>query len=210
MDAVMWVGDAHDLAHPLPKPYISLPGSVLGSRRLPDGKPVEFLASTLRRLVVIITPQRAYAISPADPARFLETFRRFAEYGSLSPLEERSVYPQVLISRSWADRWTRILLVVGGVLALVLLAWVSLEVPGHAQIALHISSAGVSSEDLVPGIQLMLLPVLNLAFYAADLVLGLYFYRYPETRPLAYMVWGCSVLAGILFLGAVHLILQAA
>ena len=93
----------------------------------------------------------------------------------------------------------------------MLLAWVSLEVPNHAQIALRLSSSGASAaEDLVPGIQLMLLPVLNMAFFAADLVLGLYFYRHTETQPLAYLVWGCSVLASVLLLVAVYYILRAA
>ena len=210
MEAVMWVGDAQDLGYALPRPFSSLPGSVLGTRTLPDGKPVEFLASSQRRLVVIVTPDRAFAISPADPAGFLGSFRRLAEFGSLAPLEARSVFPQVLISRSWADRWTRILLVAGLLLALALLVWVSLEVPKHAQIALHISASRASAEDLVPGIQLMLLPVLNMAFFAADLVLGLYFYRHPETQPLAYLVWGGSVLASVLLLLAVYYILGAA
>jgi hypothetical protein len=210
MEVVMWVGDAQDLGYALPRPFSSLPGSVLGTRTLPDGKPVEFLASSQRRLVVIVTPDRAFAISPADPAGFLGSFRRLAEFGSLAPLEARSVFPQVLISRSWADRWTRILLVAGLLLALALLVWVSLEVPNHAQIALHISASGASAEDLVPGIQLMLLPVLNMAFFAADLVLGLYFYRHPETQPLAYLVWGGSVLASVLLLLAVYYILGAA
>jgi len=210
MDAVMWVGDAQDLDYALPRPFTSLPGSVLGTRTLPDGKPVEFLAASQRRLVVIVTPYRAFAISPADPAGFLSSFQRLAEFGSLAPVEARSVFPQVLISRSWADRWTRILLVLGLLLALALLVWVSLEVPNHTQIALRISPSGASAEDLVPGIQLMLLPVLNMAFFAADLVLGLYFYRHPETQPLAYLVWGCSVLASMLLLGAVYYILQAA
>jgi hypothetical protein len=210
MEAVMWVGDAQDLGYALPRPFSSMPGSVLGTRTLPDGKPVEFLASSQRRLVVIVTPDRAFAISPADPAGFLGSFRRLAEFGSLAPLEARSVFPQVLISRSWADRWTRILLVAGLLLALALLVWVSLEVPKHAQIALHISASRASAEDLVPGIQLMLLPVLNMAFFAADLVLGLYFYRHPETQPLAYLVWGGSVLASVLLLLAVYYILGAA
>lgn len=211
MEAVMWVGDAHDLGYHLPRPFTSLPGSVLGARTLPDGKPVEFLASRQRGLVVIITTQRAFAISPADPADFLSSFQRLAEYGSLKPLEARSVFPQVLISRTWRDRWTRILLVGGLLLALALLVWVSLEVPNHAQIALRLSPGGTfTPEDLVPGIQLMLLPVLNMAFFTADLVLGLYFYRHAETQPLAYLVWGCSVLASLLLLVAVYYILRAA
>lgn len=209
MDAVMWVGDFRDLDYALPRPFTSLPGSVLGTRTLPDGKTVEFLASSQRNLVVIITSYRAFAISPADPAAFLRSFQRLAEFGSLAPVEARSVFPQVLISRSWADRWTRILLVSGLILALALLVWVSLEVPNHAQIALRISPSGASAEDLVPGIQLMLLPVLNMAFFAMNLVLGLYFYRHAETQPLAYLVWGSSVLVSGLMLGAVYYILQA-
>lgn len=211
MDAVMWVGDAQDLDYHLPRPILSLPGSVLGARTLPGGKPLEFLASSQRRLVVIITLQRAFAISPADPAAFLAAFKKLAEFGSLTPLEARSVFPQLLITRSYADRWTRILLIAGLLLALALLAWVSLEVPKHAQIALRLSPDGTfTADDLVPGIQLMLLPVLNLAFFTADLVLGFYFYRHPATQPLAYLIWGSSVLASLLFLVAVYNLLRFA
>jgi hypothetical protein len=53
----------------------------------------------------------------------------------------------------------------------------------------------------------LLLPVLNGLFFLADLLLGLFFFRREETRPLAYLLWMCSVMvSGLLFLAVWYLV----
>ncbi len=209
MDTVLWLHLDSDLERPLPLPILRWPGSVVGMRHLPDGTLIECLASRSRRLILIGTPGKIYAISPDDMNGFLRVYQRFTELGSLTPLPPRSVYPTFLISRFWSDRLGRILLLGGLLLSLGLLAWVSLAVPTHSQVPLKLSPQGTALE-LVPAVRLLLLPVINGFFFLANLLLGLFFYRRSESHALAYLLWGSGVLTSLLFLSAVYFILKAA
>jgi len=208
IDQVDWVGSAEASRMSFPRPFLRIPGAVLGVKSQADGKSVEFLAARATKLILIVTPERMYAISPANEGEFLQTYRRLAEFGSLAPIESKSDYPTFLLSRSWADRPARILLITSAVLALGLIAWVSLSIPNHPQVSLRLN-ADVSPVELVPGIRLLLLPVLNTFFFFTDLLLGLFFYRKVETKSLSYLMWASSVLTSILFAGGVYYILRA-
>lgn len=208
MDQILWVRQASELAEHLPLPGLRWPGSIAGIHRYEDGTILEFMASLPDALVVIATPAHMYAISPPDPREFLQSYRRLAELGSLSPLPARSVFPALLLSRSWADLPARFLILSSLLLSLALLAWVSLAVPQHPEIALRLTSSG-SAVEYQPSIQLMLLPVLNTFFVLADVLLGLFFYRRSDFKPLAYLMWGTASLTPLLFMGAVFFLLRA-
>jgi hypothetical protein len=205
---VNWVGSAEQNSRVLHKPFLRIPGAVLGVKSQADGKPVEFLAARDTNLVMITTPDRSFAISPVNTAEFLLTYRKLAEYGSLVPIQSVSDYPTFLLSRSWSDLPARILLITSALLALGLILWVSLSISTHPQISLRLTTSG-SPVELVPGIRLLLLPVLNTFFFITDLLLGLFFYRREDTKSLAYLMWASSVLTSLLFYGAVYFILQA-
>ncbi len=192
----------------LRKPFVRIPGAVLGVQPQADGTAVEFLAARETNLVMIVTAERSFAISPANPLEFMHTYRKLAEYGSLVPIQPVSDYPTFLLSRSWADRPARVLLISSAILALGLILWVSLSIPTHPQISLQVNTE-ISPAELVPGIRLLLLPVLNTFFFIMDLLLGLFFYRRTDTKSLGYLMWASSVLTSLLFYGAVYYILQA-
>lgn len=208
INRVNWVGSAEANGMSLSKPSLRLPGAILGVKTQKDGKTLEFLAARDTQLVMVDTPERIYAISPADEGEFLQTYRKLSEFGSLAPIESKSDYPTFLLSRSWADRPARILLIASAVLALGLIAWVSLSIPSHAMISLRLNVDG-SPTELVPGIRLLLLPVLNTFFFFTDLLLGLFFYRRAETKSLGYLMWASSVLTSLVFFGAVYFLLRA-
>jgi hypothetical protein len=208
INSVNWVGSAEQNGMIIRKPFLRIPGAVLGVQTQADGKPVEFLAARDTNLMMIVTPDRVFAISPADTAEFLNTYHKLAEYGSLAPIQSISDYPTFLLSRSWADRPARVLLITSAFLALGLILWVSLSIPNHPQISLRLNT-GSSPVELVPGIRLLLLPVLNTFFFIIDLLLGLFFYRRADTKSLAYLMWVSSALTSLLFFGAVYFILQA-
>jgi hypothetical protein len=208
----------------IPFPWMRWPGAVLGTRRLPDGGLIEFMASNPHRLVFIATPRSMYAISPEDPADFRRKYQRYAEMGSLTPLAPRSIYPTFLINRVWNELPARGLLLAGLALSLILLVWVSLVAPGHTQISLGFDPDGGLREP-VPAVQLLLLPLLNGFFYLTDLALGLFFYRrgdqqlptvalpdgrtIPAGQALAYLLWSSGTLTPLLFLVALVTILRA-
>jgi len=220
MDAVQWVDFADRRQSTLPLPWLRWPGSLLGRRRLSDGTQVEFLAANTSQLVLIATEQSLFVISPERPDEFLGAFQRFNELGSLTPLPASSVYPSFLISRVWADRPARYLLLSGLALSLIVLILVSLAIPSRSVVSLgfHLNQ---TSGDVVPSVQLLLLPVLNLFFFLSDLLLGLFFFRRAEvaedlarsdatvSRTLAYVLWSSAVLTGFFFLVALYVNLEA-
>jgi hypothetical protein len=202
VDAVLWVRMSQDYPGHLPRPWFNLPGAVVGERQLPEGQVVEFMASRQRRLVLIATAGRIFAISPAKPDEFLEAFRQFSEMGSLAPLPARSVQPTSLFSELWADRRARGLLLGCIFLALVLLVWVAAIIPGRTQISLRFNPSG-APQEYIPAVQLLLIPLLNAFFCIADIFTGVFFFRRSEIRPLAYLLWGSSSLIALLFMGAI-------
>jgi len=168
---------------------------------------------------MICTTQQIYAISPDNPSRFIEVFQRFTELGSLTPLQAHSIYPSFLLARIWAERPARYLLLMGIILCLVLLVWVSLLIPTQSTILFGFRPDGLyppdgSPGDPVPAVQMFLLPVMSTFFFVTDFLLGVYFFRRADRieaeaitwRTLAYLLWGSSILTTIFFLGGVALL----
>ncbi len=207
INQVNWVGSADQNRMKISKPFIRLPGAVLGIQVQPDGQAIEFLAARDTKLVLIVTSGRIFAISPIDEGEFLQTYYRLSEFGSLAPIPSASDSPAALLSRSWADRPARILLIISLVFAAGLILWVSLSIPKHPLTALRLNPDG-SPVELVPGIRILLLPVINTFFFVADLLSGLFFYRRSDTRSLSYLMWASSALTSLLFSGAVFLIMR--
>jgi hypothetical protein len=206
-DQIEWIRLEHALKSPLPAPAFAWPGAVVGLRRISDGRVVEYMADRSRDLVYIATPQRVYAISPADPGDFILTYQRLTELGSLAPIAQRSVYPASLLARFGQDLPARLFLLASGLVSVAIWLVVAVAVPGRQQIALRFTAQGIPG-DYAPAVRLFLLPVLNTFFWLADLVLGMFFYRRIEYQPLSYLVWGTSFFTAALFLAAVLFILR--
>jgi hypothetical protein len=203
---VEWVRPASDLALPLPKPIFSWPGALIGSVRTTDLGLVEFLAAENRTLLLVATSTKIYAVSPADPGGFTSAFRRTTEMGSLLPIQSYSTRPAAYVTHVWQDRAARILTSAGLGLAVILFVAVSLGIGGRATIPLGFGPDRQPLEP-VPAVQVLLLPVLAGLAYAADLILGFFFYRREERRPLAYLLWAGGVITPLTFLIAAFFIL---
>lgn len=208
IDSVLWLRKGEQFREKLPFPWFRWPGAVVGVRVLADKTPVEFLAARQENILLIATPQCIYAITPLKNDEFIRVFQQLTEMGSLAPIAARSVYPVSLLSRLREDRAGSGLIWAGLGLEIGLLFWVGLSVPGYSQIVLRYPAQG-SVLDVMPGVQLMLLPVLNAILYAANTLLGLFFYRRAESQVAAYILWSSSVIVAGLFLGAIFFILRA-
>jgi len=194
-----WVRPLTALAAPLRLPAFHLPGSLLGSRRTPNLGVVEFLASERAQLLLVATREHIYAISPSDPQAFLLNIQRSIEMGSLSPAEPQSVHPVFIIAEAWRSRLVRYLWMAGLFLNAGLLAWVSLMIPSLKGISLGFLPSGATS-PAVPAVGLILLPIISIFMFALGWLAGLVFYRRPDQRALAYIIWTSGLLASILFL----------
>ena len=208
MAVIEWVHPAHDLEPEVPLPILRWPGSILGSRSVPGGGQVEFMASRTQGLLVIATTQnRAYAISPSDPDAFLTGYARLVEYGAIKISTTESIYPSLLVTRIWRSLLARMLILTGLISGLVLLVYVVLTVQTRDQISFGIS-ADLASGITVPAVRLLLLPVLSWIFYLLDFSSGVIFYRNQNHRYLAYLSWFIGAITPYLFLIGVFSILR--
>lgn len=205
---IEWVRPASDLSHPLVLPRLRLPGAVIGTRRHADLGPVEFIASDPRKLILIATSKRVFAISPNDMASLVRTFARATELGSLTPAEAKSVYPSFVITQAWDSPMARFLWVSGLILNIGLFVWVGLLIPSLPQIPITLGSAGTPDEP-TGSVRLILLPFVSASMFAIGVFAGLYFYRWEMQRPLAFILWISSTLCAVLFLLAMLFIVTA-
>lgn len=202
---IEWMRMADDLTKPLSRPFLPLPGAVLGMHAHPDLGQVEFLASEGRRLLLVATADHVFAISPQNPAGLLQAFARATELGSFSSAAPRSEYPSFVLGNAWSQPYVRFVWLIGAFLNVGLFIWVSLLVPTIPTVALGVAGSS-SSVQPVPATQLFLLPVSSLALMAGGWLAGLYLYRWERERPLAFAVWTSSALTAALFLLAVFFV----
>lgn len=203
---VEWVRRSNDLAADLPLPPLRWPGAVIGTVHARDLGKVEFLAANTQNLLLIATPRRVYAITPEDTEAFLRGFNRSLEMGSLTPLSSVSVLPAAYLAQVWSERVARWLLAAGFVLTLLLFAAVSLFVPSLQTVSLGFYPDGAPLPG-GPSAQLLLLPILQIFIFLTNLATGLFFFRRPNERSIAYIVWGSTVVTSLLLSAAVLFIL---
>jgi hypothetical protein len=202
---IEWIRPATDLTHPLSLPSFSIPGALLGLHRHRDLGVVEFLASDARKLLLVATAKRVFAISPENPSGLTQAFARTIELGSLTPTEAKSVYPSFVITQAWESGLARYLWLSGLFLNIGLFVWTSLVIPTTPRVAFGLQFAQ-GTVDAVPSTQLILLPVASLVLFIGGWIAGLYFYRWDKERVLAFIVWASSTLTGLLFLVAMMFI----
>jgi hypothetical protein len=195
------VAQADELEHAVTLPRWIWPGSVVGQLVDTEFGLVEFIASDAQQLVVVGSKERVFAISPRDKAEFVQVYKRESERGSLKPLAAHSAQPIFVLVEAWAHLQTRRLLVAGGAFALGLLLLAGILAPNLETVSLGFAASGERLPD-VAGVQIFLLPALNLFFYMGNFILGLLFFREPKGILISYLLWGSSIVTSLFFLGA--------
>jgi hypothetical protein len=198
---IEWVRSMRDLTQPLSLPPMPMAGAILGLRRHRDLGIVEFIASERKNLLLVATSKRVYAISPANPVEFTQTFARAVELGSLVPAKPKSIYPSFLLAEAWQSGLVRYLWLASLFLNIGLIVWISLLIPEISQIALGFRPD--RTPDAVPSIQLVILPLVSAFLALAGWATGLFFYRWEKQRVLSVIIWASGALTSLLFLIAV-------
>jgi hypothetical protein len=204
---VEWIRPLAGLMAPVSLPWFSLPGSILGITRQPDMGKVEFLASDVKTIVLVATARQIFAISPENPSAFSTAFQKTIEMGSLQPTQGLSQYPSFVATRAWEDPLARYLWLAGIFLNVGLLVWVTIMVPSLKRISLGFGPTAAPLTP-IPGAQLILLPLLSGLLFIIGWLIGLFFYRKPEQRVLALVLWGSGAVMSLFFLVAVFFILS--
>jgi hypothetical protein len=204
---VEWVRPANSLSRPLVLPWFGIAGSLLGKTHNADLGTIEFLAAEAKGLLLIATARQIYAISPADPAGFMQAFQRVMEMGSLAQTQGHSQYPSFVISDAWQNQLVRSLWLFGLFVNIGLFLWVSINLPGLQSVSLGFDPSGLPLE-VVPRAQLILLPLLSVFLFTLGWLTGLFFYRRPDLRLIATLLWASGTFSSVLFLLAVSFLLN--
>jgi hypothetical protein len=190
-------------------PSFTLPGFLLG-QLVHSSRPIEFFAVRAERLVLVDLGSGQIVISPADPEAFVEAFQSATRMGSLDPLPVLRARSDLLTSRLWRDPAARWLLAGGLLLPLALIGYLSLQAPQlPAQLPFGFEASGAPGPLVPPG-RLLLLALVNGLIWVVNLLAGARFYASQRQRALSYSLWGSSLMAGLLFWGAVLQMMAAA
>ena len=202
LSEVEWVRPADDLQIPLKPPLFSMPGAVLGLSRHPDLGGVEFIASSINDLVIVACMDRVVALSPEQETEFIQKFNRTIEMGTLTPIQPQSLEPAVFLRSIITDRMARVVIPLGFALWFLLLILVNIFIPGRSPLSLGYDAAGLPLEPVAAS-RMLMLPVMGIILYTVSLIVGAYYYRKENTRPVSRLLWIAGVIPSVLFMIAV-------
>ena len=194
-----WVRPAHELIAPLKRPSFSMQGALLGMTRHPDLGEVEFIASDYDSLVVVETANQVLALSPEDAERFVQTFQRTLEMGSITPIEAYTAQPAEFIQSVFTRRFARVTLISSLLLTLLLAVLTSLLIPYRQIVSMGIDAAGRPLAPVAAN-HLLILPLLGGAAWIADVVLGFYFFHEEDQHYVSFLLWSGAVLTPVLLM----------
>jgi hypothetical protein len=193
-----------------PAPGLWWPGCLVGRRDPVGERPaLEYFATRRGRgsLLLSTASGKCLVITPPDRQAFQQEFRQALRMGSLETIPQRSERPDFLINRLWSDRPARWLILLGGLGPLLLLGYLGARAPTLPSLVPFGFDLLGRPDPLAPPGRLLLLPLIGAACWLVDLAAGAWFYRRPEDRTVAYVLWGSALLTGGLFWGAaLHLL----
>lgn len=202
-------GAAIDPARQLNPRGLRWPGYVTGPAPWAEGDEVEVLATTsaLSGLVLIEYPAGGLAISPADPAMFVQTLNGLRATGVEDPIEPESRRTGLGDWLIWRDRPMLALIALCGVSVVLLVGYITLIYPQlPEQLALHFDAQGQPNR-FGPPAGLFLLPTIAGLAWLANTVGGLWLYRRAADRTGAYLLFGATALVqGLLWAATIGLL----
>jgi hypothetical protein len=192
-----WIRPMGEMTEELDLPSFSMPGAYLGKIDHADLGEVEFIASDTDSMVVIASFDHIFVLSPENPDKFINSFSRALEMGSISPIEAFSAKPAEFMRSIFADRFARTSLVVSLSLTLLLIVLTSLLIPLQPFVSMGIDASGQPLEPIASN-RLLILPLLGSFSLVMDWVLASFFYRHPEQRIVSYTIWAAASVTPLL------------
>jgi len=198
MTDIDWVRTADALQKKPPLPAWSFSGVLRGVINRPEFGEVEYLASDQRRLLLVGTRKKTYAITPEDTNAFLKAFQSVFELGSLAPLKASSVQAGTFFSSVFKDRLARIFILLDIFLLAALLITTTILISSRQTVLFGYQVTGIQSEP-APSNRLLLLPTLNFFSLVPVFMAGFFFFRSQKTRQLSYLTLASGLITPILF-----------
>ena len=195
---IEWIRLPQDFVNAITPPAFRLPGAVLASSMDRDIGLVEYVAAETKRLVLVATPAKVFALSPGNPYAFINDFHRSAELGSFTTIRKQSTKPELILTLLSRDKIARNLLLASLAISLLMLIAVSFIIPNMETVPLGLE-ATAEIQEVSPSERLILLPLLSLLVFFVDLGYGAYLYRKEGFKNAAYIVFFSSLFLPISF-----------
>jgi hypothetical protein len=186
---------------------VSWPGCHVGYGDLPGIGETFFCATRpLLDQLLLVTPSRAYAISPADLDGFLADLELRRRLGPLKSLAEETHKAPWMTLPIWADRGTHLLLALGAVVNAGLFAYVCWRYPAlPSLLPLHFDALG-QPDRIGLRAEVFKLPAIGLVILAANSALALLLHG--RERLAATLLFAAALFAqfllGVALLNIVH------
>jgi len=198
MPDIDWVRTAQALEKKPPLPAWSFSGVLRGVIHRPEFGEVEYLASDQRRLLLVGTRKKTYAITPEDTNAFLKAFQSVFELGSTAPLKASSIQAGTFFSSVIKDRLARTFIGLDIFLLAALLVTTTILISSRQTVLFGYQAAGIQIEP-APSNRLLLLPALNFFSLVPVFTAGFFFFRSQATRQLSYLTLASGLITPILF-----------
>jgi len=218
LEDIEYVHLANEYAGELKPRGLNWPGSFVSRVAHPELGAVEFLATSAAKadLVMVAYSGGWLALSPANPAEFLQAFEAYrapqteetpTDEASPAPVAAASVLPDVWQWPLWQDRLALALIAVSGLAWLGQAGYVSFLLPQlPAEIVLRFRPDGTPLHVGAP-VGLLILPAISAVTWALNTLLGMVFHRQPAGRTIAYILL-CNTLfiSGLTWVATVSLL----
>lgn len=199
MQDIEWLRKASEMPYDIPLPRFSIQGSIIGPQSTEELGTLEFVASDSHNLMLVACRSKVLVLSPKDMHAFQRSFNRFAEMGSIAPIQPRSTNVELLLSSILKDRFARSFTLGGLVLSIGLLAAVSFIIPARQSITLGFNTSAEMIES-APSERLLLLPLFSIFMLVADIALGSYLFRKEGFRNASYFAFASTLILPLSFL----------
>lgn len=194
---------ASDIAADLKLRRFPLADWWIGKGSAPGLPPIHFYANApLEHQLILITPEKAFALSPYDAENFVDAFEARHEMRPTQAVQHAQVLPDYLRWAFWKNPLAQILLAGLGVGAFLLLALAAARYPVlRGRIPLHFNAAGLP--DRFEAVSQIFIPAFfGVSMMALNAILGVWLLRRNE-RAAAYLTWGGGLLVALGFAGAI-------
>lgn len=175
----------------------------IGTGHAPGLPPIHFYANApLENQLVLITPDKAYAISPFDTEALMDAFVARHEMRPTQAVQHTRVLPSFLRWEIWQNGLAQFLLAGLGVCAFLLMALAAGRFPVlRGSIPLHFTAAGLA--DRFAAVNQIFTPALfGVGLIVLNALIGFSLLRRGE-RAAAYLAWGGGILVALAFAGAI-------
>lgn len=185
---------------------LNWPGYYVGYGQLPGMGETFFCATRpLLDQLLLVTPTRAYAISPADLDGFLADLELRRRLGPLKTLTQETRQARWLTLPIWTDGVAHLLLALGVVANAALFAYVCWRYPGlPALLPLHFDALG-QADRIGLRAEVFKLPAIGLLALVANFALGSLLH--DRERLVAYLLFAAVILVqGLLGVALLNII----